>query len=186
MGSWHNNGHMAIQYGRKCIEFRAGRHSWSSDILTLGLVWIEKILQVREIINIANEGNLPKNIWLSFSLHAFSCSQISVVGKWFRLLCYKKEVGFLFILYFPIPPPTRIWIWDFTLPGGRQSKYLYKNNQNNDSQTRCKDLRWLPCFENFQGIMLNHMLKGEEESVCSWRTSTLSWHTVTGARLDSK
>lgn len=31
----------------------------------------------------------------------------------------------------------------------KKGKYLYKNNQNNDSQTQGRDLRLFPWFENF-------------------------------------
>lgn len=71
----------------------------------------------------------------------------------------------LFILNFPTPPPKGFESEISLCQQGKKSKYLYKNNQNNDSQTWGRDLRPFPCFENFQGIVLSYTLMGEKESV---------------------
>lgn len=118
----------------------------------------------RKIINIiANERNTPQHTWLLFPLHAFSCSQISVAGKRFRLLCYKKEAASFSFSTFP-PLPHKDLTLRFHFARRKESKHLYKNNQNNDSQA-LQGFEMISLFWEPSRDYVKSYVRGEKKSV---------------------
>lgn len=90
--------------------------------------------------------------------------------------CEKKFGSFSSLFSHPSPQKNLNLRFHFASKWGEKSKYLYKNNQNNDSQTLCKDLGLFPCFENLQRIRLNPRLKGGKETLRSWVMSVCMVH----------
>ena len=182
----HNGGHEATQFfqQKECWIY-SGATIWLAGIVTLSLG-----LHRQDIVS---KGNCKYHCkWEKYASEHFTIISPACIfvfpntsaGKWFRLLYYKKEACFLFIFYFPTPPPQGFES-EISLCQEEKKVTTFTRTIKTMTHELCRDLRWFPCFENLQRIKQNPTLKGEKESG-SWRTSTLAWHMFSASRLDSK